>query len=438
MMTSGRETAMEAVRETAWQPLLDGELADRADEAVTAIADALAGIGDVPPASLDRGGPGIALFFAYLDRVRPAQGHDERAHRLLDDAFDRLAAGPIGSSLFAGFSGVAWTAEHILGDGHAAHPQDDLDGASESDPNASVDEALIALLERSPWPEDHDLITGLAGLAVHAFERLPRRSARRCLELVLDRLAELAERKGGRATWKTRPQHLIEPTRSEYPAGYYNLGVAHGVPAQVAVLARIAAAGIGGGRSRELYREATAWVLDQRLDSPAGRSLFAPFVGPDISPVPARFAWCYGDPGVAATLLAAARAAGDAELHRTALGLARRAAAEPTSRRDVIDASLCHGAGGVGHLFNRMHQSSGDEACADAARRWFARALDMRTPEGLAGYRYRARPRDPDSELRDDPGLITGIAGIGLALLGAITTVEPAWDRLLLASLAPL
>ncbi len=418
---------METVRETAWLRLLDGELADRADEAVTAIAEALAGIGDVPPASLDRGGPGIALFFAYLDRVRPHQGHDERARRLLDDAFDRLAAGPIGSSLFAGFSGVAWTTEHILGD-----------SGESDDPNASVNEALIELLEQSPWPEDHDLITGLAGLAVHAFERLPRRSARRCLELILDRLAELAERSDGRATWKTRPQHLIEPTRSEYPAGYYNVGVAHGVPATVAVLARIVAAGIGGGRAHELLSEATAWVLDQRLDSPAGRSLFPPFVGPGISPVPARFAWCYGDPGVAATLLAAAGAAGDEDLHRTALGLARRAAAEPTSRRDVIDASLCHGAAGLGHLFNRMHQSTGDDACADAARRWFARALAMRRPgEGLAGYRHRVRPRDPDSELRDDPGLITGIAGIGLALLGAITTVEPAWDRLLLASLAP-
>jgi lantibiotic modifying enzyme len=425
--------------EMAWHQIIDGELAARADEAVTAIAEALAGVGAVSPASLGSGGPGIALLFAYLGRIRPRQGHEERAHRLLDDAFDAVAARPLGVSLFAGFTGVAWAAEHIAG-----VPTDDPGGGSsdtdpdDSDPNESVDEALVELLGQSPWPEDHDLVTGLAGLAVYAFERLPRESARQCLELILDRLAETAERGDGRATWRTRPEHLIEPTRSEYPDGYYNLGVAHGVPAAVAVLARMAAAGIGGGRARELFGEATAWVLDRRLDSPAGRSLFPRFVGPGISPAPARHAWCYGDPGVAAALLAAARAAGDQELHATALQLARRAAAEPTSRGDVIDASLCHGAAGLAHLFNRMYQGTGDAACADAARRWLARALDMRSPDGgLAGYRHRARPRDPDSELRDDPGLITGVAGIGLALLAAITTVEPRWDRLLLASLTP-
>jgi len=414
-------------REMAWHPLLDGELADRADEAVTAIAEALAGAGDVSPASLGSGGPGIALFFAYLGRARPQHGHEERADRLLDDAFDAVADRPLGASLFAGFTGVAWTAEHIAG------PDED---SGEEDANAAVDEALVEFLGQSPWREDYDLVGGLAGMAVYAFERLPRPSARRCLELVLDRLAETAERRDGRATWKTRPEHLIEPTRSEYPAGYYNLGVAHGVPAVVAVVARMAAAGIGGGRTRELLGEATAWVLDQRLESPAGRSLFPAFVGPGISPVPARMAWCYGDPGIAAALLAAARAAGDEQLHGEALALARRAAAEPTSRKDVIDPALCHGAAGLAHLFNRIHQSSGDAACADAARRWFARVLDMRTQgTGLAGFRYRTRPRD--AELRDDPGLVTGVAGIGLALLAAITAVEPAWDRLLLASLPP-
>jgi lantibiotic biosynthesis protein len=31
-----------------------------------------------------------------------------------------------------------------------------------------------------------------------------------------------------------------------------------------------------------------------------------------------------------------------------------------------------------------------------------------------------------------DPGFLTGAAGIGLALLAAVSPVEPEWDRLLL------
>jgi hypothetical protein len=36
-----------------------------------------------------------------------------------------------------------------------------------------------------------------------------------------------------------------------------------------------------------------------------------------------------------------------------------------------------------------------------------------------------------------DPGFLTGAAGIGLALLAATSPVEPAWDRVLLASVPP-
>jgi hypothetical protein len=34
--------------------------------------------------------------------------------------------------------------------------------------------------------------------------------------------------------------------------------------------------------------------------------------------------------------------------------------------------------------------------------------------------------------------MLIGAAGVGLALLAAVSDVEPAWDRLLLASIPPL
>jgi hypothetical protein len=60
-----------------------------------------------------------------------------------------------------------------------------------------------------------------------------------------------------------------------------------------------------------------------------------------------------------------------------------------------------------------------------------------RTGEGVGGFRAQL----PDERERlvwiDDPGFLTGAAGIGLALLAAVSPVEPAWDRLLLAALPP-
>jgi hypothetical protein len=36
---------------------------------------------------------------------------------------------------------------------------------------------------------------------------------------------------------------------------------------------------------------------------------------------------------------------------------------------------------------------------------------------------------------KDDPGFLTGSAGIGLALLAATTAVAPDWDRVLLTAI---
>jgi hypothetical protein len=38
---------------------------------------------------------------------------------------------------------------------------------------------------------------------------------------------------------------------------------------------------------------------------------------------------------------------------------------------------------------------------------------------------------------RSEAGFLEGATGIGLALLGAISDVEPAWDRVLLLSVRP-
>jgi lantibiotic modifying enzyme len=178
---------------------------------------------------------------------------------------------------------------------------------------------------------------------------------------------------------------------------------------------------------RGVIAEATRWLWNQRGD---GRYRFPAMVGLAGQRAESRFGWCYGDLGVALALLAAGRALDDATLVDRGLAVARAAADVPLDDSSVGDPSLCHGAAGVGHLFHRLHRATGERCFADAAIAWLSRCLAMRHPD-LALGGWSAAP--PAGQWSERFGLMTGIAGVGLALLAAISDREPAWDRVLLA-----
>jgi lantibiotic modifying enzyme len=413
-----------------WSPILEGSEAAQAVAAVSAVAEA---IGEAPlPARngvhLGAGEVGAALFFAYLDRARPGAGYGEIALHRLERAIDTLASFPQSPDLYSGFTGVAWVAEHLQGS-----------SVEEEDPNEDIDAALLRLLCQTPWTRQYDLITGLVGYAVYALERLPRPSAVACLELVVERLAEIAQPRPGGLAWYTPREMLPEPNRPWFPQGWENLGVAHGTPGVIAVLARICASGVAVEQARPLLEGAVSWLLAQKL--PEGeRSVFPYMVGREVKIRPARTAWCYGDPGIAAALLAAGRAAGRPTWEHEALALARVVARRPTESCGVNDAGLCHGAAGLGHLLNRLYQATGDPELLAAARAWFGRALGYWEPgRGIGGFLALTPPDDDFDRLEwnEEPGFLNGSAGVALALLAATSGVDPVWDRVLLTSPLP-
>ena len=184
-----------------------------------------------------------------------------------------------------------------------------------------------------------------------------------------------------------------------------------------------------------LLHDSARFLLARRQDPSVGSS-FSTAYAPWEPPSGSRLAWCYGDPGVAAALLAAARAAGEPAWERAALEIALAAAERTGPATGIRDAGICHGAAGLGHLFNRMYHTTGEKRLGEAARFWFERALAFREPgQGIGGYRSWGVLGGPD-ELgwRDDSGFLEGTAGVGLALLGAVSEVEPAWDRILTVS----
>jgi len=418
---------------SAWKPLLTGDLAAQVSQTVEEIAQAL---DDFPAdtlgqrhASLAGGVAGEALLHAYLFLHNGDEQRAERAAALLETAVEALASTVMLPGLYSGFAGIAWAVEHLQSRLFEADPESDPE---EGDTNHEIDEALLSFLTAPKENEEYDLISGLTGLGVYGRERLARPSGAAVLESVVDRLAAQAESGPAGMTWFTTPERLPEWQREVHPKGLYNLGAAHGMPAVIALLAVACAAGVAAERARPLLDGAVRWLLSNRRP-PGSGSCFSSFAGEDAPP--SRLAWCYGDPGVAATLLVAARAVGEPAWEEEALAIARAAAARPTEDAGVRDPGICHGAAGLAHLLNRFWQASGEEVFAAAARFWIGRTLELRVPgEGVAGFRAWHAQRSTQGEWLSEPGFLEGAAGVGLVLLAAVSTVEPEWDRILLVS----
>jgi lantibiotic biosynthesis protein len=412
-----------------WQPLIDGDLAERALGAVREIASDLRG--HVPAnLSLLNGAAGLSLFFTYMHLAFPGQGYDDDAVVYLEQAIDGAVQPDAPRGLYSGFTGVGWTIEHLKGRL--------LDPAAE-DPGEEVAAIILRLLDRRPWMQDFDLLSGLVGYGVYALERRPGPEAGPCLERVVAHLGELAEPRDGGLTWLTRVELLpAGETRNLLPEGCYNLGLAHGVPAVIALLAEAHAAGVAGGEPLRLLRGAVAWLLGRKLP-PGSASVFPKMIAPGGGQLgEVRLAWCYGDLCIAISLLYAARRAGVPAWEEEARGLARAAAARSFESAKALDGCLCHGAAGLAHLFNRAFQATGDPVLGEASRRWLARLLDMRRPgQRFGGFPHWTLLDGGEAGWLSDPGFLNGAAGVGLALLAACLPREPAWDRVMLTAIPP-
>jgi lantibiotic modifying enzyme len=375
--------------------------------------------------SLAGGAAGMAVLYAYLAEAGLGRRYESASRRLLEEAGDAVGSITMAPSLYGGFAGVAWAMAHL---------ERSSSGSNGGDSTGAVDEALRGYLNRRGWRSDYDLVSGLVGFGVYALERLPDPTAVACLEGVVDRLGETAKRVADGVTWHTGPELLPLQQREQCPRGYYNFGLAHGVPGVIAVLGAACAVGVRRRKARQLLDGAVTWLLRQKRKDKKG-SRFPAWVAPGGKSESCRSAWCYGDPGVAAALFCAARSAGESAWEREALEIARGAATRPPDEAGVVDAGLCHGAAGLGHVFNRMYQATGDETLRRAARFWFERTLAMRQPgSGVGGFPALSARDDGTKYWDDDPGLLTGAAGVALALLAATTSIEPAWDRMLLIS----
>lgn len=402
----------------SWRRFLDGDLHEQAVVAIDDIVEAAAGnsgegaFHDVA---------GRACLLAYAGRARDHEALLGRAGELLEAAVAGLPEGCSGAGLWGGLADARFSLAHFVA-------EDDADHALRA-----IDDTLIASLDAIR--DRVDLIGGLAGIGVAALEELGQGSGAALAVGVLDVFERTARHEESGVGWFTPPEVLPQWQRERCPGGYWNLGLAHGIPGVIGFLAAMVAAEVESIRARALLEGAVSWLLAAAPSRTPAR--YPSWLTSGGQEQPTRTAWCYGDAGVAIALFAAGRALNDGVVQAEASMIAKAAAKRSLQDSGIRDAGICHGAAGVAHIFNRLHQATGDEELGEAARRWYERLVAMRrTSEAVAGFPALNRVGGADVWIADH-SVLTGATGVGLALLAATSEIEPSWDRALLCGVRP-
>lgn len=375
-----------------------------------------------------------ALLYAYLSLDKPAEHWHDHSLKCLNIAIERLSNAPaMHSGFHGGKAGFGWMVQHII----SVLSDDEISGKgnTEDDPLLELDRYILRLLsDENSFSQNFDLISGYVGIGIYWLERLPCKNALLGVRATLDALETLSMKTSAGITWFTRPS-LVPPTqRKSAPSGYYNLGVAHGVPGVIAFLAQATTLTM----AKDIVRKASTllagsmdWLFAQQRP-PDSISRYSSWIIPGHGCEDSRIAWCYGDLGIASVLQLVAERTQNETWEFEARSLISRCALRQLNSK-VYDAPLCHGALGNAHIYNRAYQAHHDETYKQAAINWVHKGLDLRKfGAGIGGY-YAWR-RDSVPHEQADASFLSGAVGVALALLSIVAPIEPQWDRSMLLS----
>ncbi|MFJ6140870.1 lanthionine synthetase LanC family protein [Kitasatospora sp. NPDC092286] len=284
-----------------------------------------------------------------------------------------------------------------------------------------------------------DTVSGAAGLGRLLLALEPHGPA---LADLLTALVELAGPGDGvLPRWWTAGGPGLPGADPEHPRGHLNLGLAHGVPGPLALLALARLHGARVPGQDEAIEALAGWLAARRVPARPGTggpgTAHADTAHPGTggswpmtvriedeeagrlpADPPTRAAWCYGTPGAARALFLAGTALGRSDWRATAVAALADTLRDP-SGWNLDGPGLCHGTGGLLRIAQRMAEESGSaELAAHLPALAAAVAAGLDTALGADG----------------PSGLLEGTAGAALALHAHARAGDTGqeWDAFLL------
>ncbi|PSL47996.1 lanthionine synthetase-like protein [Chitinophaga niastensis] len=369
---------------------------------------------------------GCALFYAYYYQITSRDEHLVKVHEIIQKCLQALSEEPMNGSHCSGIAGVAWCIQHLITMGFIE--EDDM-----SDAFVDIDVIVSDFMEAELSVGRNDFLHQGLGTALYFLERLPNPTAQTHLEKIVSHLKNTAITVPTGITWKDQ---FSSNSLEQKDRNLFNMGLAHGVPAIIAVLARIYEKGIAVDTIAPLIEGSVKWLLAaKKPGGEKGHSLYPVMVDDAneiVNEAHSRLGWCYGDLGIATTLWGAGERLQRNDYKEEAHNIFKNIAQFRDVKNGAVhDACICHGSAGIAHILQQAAIATGDPLLKEGATDWLQTTLQMNTwTDGPAGFKFYHHPNYTNSY-----NVLEGIAGIGLSLISFLDTdTKPAWGNCLLIS----
>ena len=367
---------------------------------------------------------GCALFYAYYYQLTGKEEHLYKIHDVIGKCLQALSEEPMNGSHCSGIAGVSWCIQHLTSLGF-------IEAGDREEVFSDIDMLVGDFMETELKNGRNDFLHQGLGTALYFLERMPSDNARKQLERMVQHLHASAITLPGGVAWK---DHFSGSSQQHQDQDLFNLGLAHGVPAIIAVLARCHEKGITPELVTPLIESSMQWLKGtQNTAGLPGQSMYPVMMNAANKPmgeIHSRLGWCYGDLGIAATLQGTGRRLQKSGYQDDAFRVFHHIATHRNAKNGAVhDACLCHGSAGIAHILQQAGLAANDTQLLGAAREWLEITLKMNAwPDGPAGYKFYHHPHYINSH-----NILEGIAGIGLSLISFVDTrINPAWGECLL------
>lgn len=351
--------------------------------------------------ALSKGAIGVAALHGV--HARDGVGDSGRIHPWVRAATRTTLSIAPGSGLWFGVPAVAFVLRTAL-PGLYPSTLGKLDASIDANAIQRLDAAERRLAERRrPTTDEFDLVRGLTGIGGYLLHRDPHDPLLARVLAYLTRLAEPMPAPGA-ASGRTPGWWTSNPSGAASDGGYANLGMAHGIPGPLALLALAMRRGIVVPGQAEAIDAMSDWLEQWRQYGPGGAWWPQHLTSAELrsgrpsASGPRRPSWCYGTPGITRALQLAGIALGDSARQRAAEAALTQCLSDPAQLGHIDDPTLCHGWAGV--------VLTGLAAAADSRSDQLAEAL-VTAIDHLLTYAQ-------DDTTGDLPGLVLGRAGVAL------------------------